>query len=84
LQFVFLQVGFLLDRRYSHINRCSLFPAHRFLRFAHRDFAALLAISLRRFADNFFIRALADLRPISEKYLDSLPLITTTLYMLNG
>jgi hypothetical protein len=95
LQFVFLQVSFLLDRRNPHVNRCSLRPTHpllptaRFRLFrppclAHRDFAAFLAISLRRLADNFFIRALADLRPIAEKYFDSLLLITTALYMLNG
>jgi hypothetical protein len=47
--------------------------------FAHRDFAALLAISRRRLADNFFIRALADLRPIAEKYFDSLLSITSAL-----
>jgi hypothetical protein len=52
----------------------------RFLRFAHRDFAAFLAISLRRLADNFFIRAFADLRPIAEKYFDNLLSITRILY----
>jgi hypothetical protein len=81
---VFLKIGLLLDRRYPHVNRCSFRHTHRFfcfrlLRFAHRDFAALLAISLRRLADTFFIRAFADLRPIAEKYSDNLLSITTAL-----
>jgi hypothetical protein len=40
--------------------------------FAHRDFAAFLAISRRRLAEIVFIRAFADFRPIAEKYSDSL------------
>jgi hypothetical protein len=86
---VFLQVGFLLDRRYPHVDRCSLDVVHylsptlrfgfRFPRLDHRDFAAFLAISLRRLADTFFIRAFADLRPIAEKYSDSLSSITSTV-----
>jgi hypothetical protein len=47
--------------------------------FAHRDLAAFLAISRRRLADTFFIRAFADLRPIAEKYFDNFASITMIL-----
>jgi hypothetical protein len=57
----------------------SNFHLFRLFLFAHRDFAAFLAISLRRLGDNFSIRALADLRPIAEKYFLSFSSITTAL-----
>jgi hypothetical protein len=92
---VLLKIGLLIDRGHSQVNCRPLnilhyldptpcFLALRFFDFAHRDLAALLAISLRRSADNFFIRAFADFRPIAEKYSDSLLSITGALYMLNG
>jgi hypothetical protein len=89
LQFRFLQSGFLLCRGDPNINCGPLHVTHgflpvrrffRFFAFAHRAFAAFRAISRRSFADNFFSLALADLRPIAEKYSDSFLSITGSLY----
>src|ERR1019366_2774296 len=90
-QFRFLQTGVLLRGRDPDINTSPFPVAHRFLPvvlflffrlldFAHRAFAAFRAISRRSFADNFFSLALADLRPIAEKYSDSFLSITGLLY----
>jgi len=52
----------------------------RDLGFAHRAFAAFRAIFRRASADNFFILALTDLRPIAEKYFRRLFEITQSFY----
>jgi hypothetical protein len=49
-------------------------------RFAHRAFAAFLAICFRRLAEIVFILTFADLRPIAAKYSDSFLSITFALY----
>ena len=71
LQLRFLRISGLLLSRDPDVNRRSLYLSHCFLpalrfalscflRFAKSAFAALLAISLLRLADMFFIRAFAD------------------------
>jgi hypothetical protein len=88
-QFCFLHSGVLITSRNSHINT-NPFVAHGLLRrraltffrpfaFAHRTFAAFLAISFRFFGDKSFIFALADFRPSAEKYSDSFLSITDTI-----